>query len=318
MSPLFKTLEGVLVIVGALGLGYLARHRGWLSAERSSPISRAGLTYLSPVVIALVLWALVLPGWSVAALPVICALLILLAWPLSSWLGRGLFSAPRDRAPWILCSMFSNQGTTYGAFLCYLLLGVQGAALASFFCLPFAPLVYLLGFYIAGRYVEGALSPWAALGRVFRASYSRNPLLATGLGLLLLAFAPRLPLFGHRAIEVLVPLDAAIQLFAIGLSLRLSRVAAYLRPVVVMHVFKFLLLPLLGLGMAWALGLWGQANHEMVKVVFIEACTPVAILSLVVAQVSGLNRHLANSLWVTTNLFAVVWAPVTLLIARSL
>jgi predicted permease len=70
--------------------------------------------------------------------------------------------------------------------------------------------------------------------------------------------------------------------------------------------------------MAWALGLWGQANHEMVKVVFIEACTPVAILSLVVAQVSGLNRHLANSLWVTTNLFAVVWAPVTLLIARSL
>jgi len=43
-----------------------------------------------------------------------------------------------------------------------------------------------------------------------------------------------------------------------------------------------------------------------------------AILSLVIAQAMRLNVDLANSLWVTSNLFAVVWAPLVLWVARLL
>lgn len=318
MSVTFKTIEGLLVIIGALGLGYGCRRARWIQPESASRVSRAGLSYLSPWVMGLVLWALQPLGWKLVALPIVCTSLILLTWPLGAWVGRRLFSEPRDLAPWIICATFSNGGTTYGAFLCYILLGAQGAALAAIYWLPFTPLVYLLGFYMADRYAHGTISPWAALRQILTSSYSRNPLLGMLAGGLLLAFGSRLPLAQHWLIDVLVPLDTAIQLFAIGVTLRLSRVAGYLRPVVVMHALKFLALPVLGLGLAALFGLWGQAGNQLVQVVFIESCTPVAILALVVAQAARLNTDLANSLWLTTNLVAVGLAPLTLLVARVL
>ena len=212
--------------------------------------------------------------------------------------------------------MFSNQGTTYGTFICYIALGAQGAALATIFVLPFAPMLYLLGFYLAGRYTGAATSPWQALASAFRHGYSRNPLLGIAVGLLMHLVIPHLPEVGHRAIDVLVPLDTAIQLFAIGATLRFSVIGAYLRPVLLMQVLKFLVTPALGLGLAWAFGLWGQAGNQMVQVILIQCSTPVAILSLVIAQATRLNTDLANSLWITSNLFAVVWAPVVLWVVR--
>ncbi len=318
MTPFAKTLEAVLVIVLSLVAGYLCRRRGLLTPSRAPQISRTGLTFLSPAVTFLVMWALAPVGWGAAALPLICVLCILLMWPPAAGLGRRLFPEPGSRAAWTICAMFSNQGTTYGTFLCYIALGAQGAALATIFVLPFMPTLYLLGFSLAGRYTGRVASPWHALAHTFRHGYSRNPLIGIVLGLLMRLLVPELPQVGHRALEVLVPLDTAIQLFAIGLTLRLSVIGGYLRPVVVMHALKFLLTPLLGLGVTATLGLWGQAENQMVKVVLIQCSTPVAILSLVIAQATRLNVDLANSLWLTTNLFAAAWAPVVLWVARLL
>ncbi len=316
MSPLAKTIEAVLVIVLALAAGYLCRRRGVLTALQAPRISRTGLTFLSPVVTFSVMWALQPVGWSAAALPVLCALLILLMWPLAAPLGRRLFTEPTSQAPWVLCAMFSNQGTTYGTFICYIALGAQGAALATIFVLPFMPMLYLLGFHLAGQYTGQSTSPWQSLTEAFRHGYSRNPLLGIAAGLLMHLLIPTMPAFARGAVDVLVPLDTAIQLFAIGLTLRFSVIGAYLRPVLVMHVLKFLVTPVLGLGLAAAFGLWGKADNDMVKVVLLQCSTPVAILALVITQATRMNINLANSLWVTTNLFAVVWAPLILWIVR--
>ncbi len=318
MSPTAKTIEAVLVIVVSLGLGYFCRRRGWLNQEQSGKISRGGLTWLSPLVTCSVMWALRPVGWSAAFLPVVCTLCIVLMWPVAAALGRRLFSEPASRAPWVICAMFSNQGTTYGTFLCYIALGAQGAALASIFVLPFTPLIYLLGFFIAGRYLGENLSPGAVLLKAVRPGYSRNPLLGLLVGLSLLALVGRLPERLLPILDVLVPLDSAVQLFCIGVTLRFSVIGGYLRPIAVMHALKFLFTPLLGLGASLLLGLWGQAGNQLVQVVLIQASTPVAIWSLVVAQAAGLNLNLANSLWITTNLFAIAWAPVVLALARLL
>jgi predicted permease len=318
MTPLARTLEAVLLIVLSLAAGYLCRRRRVLPPALAPQISRTGLTFLSPVVTFLVMWALEPVGWGAAALPLICVLCILLMWPPAAALGRRLFSDPASQAPWAICAMFSNQGTTYGTFLCYIALGAQGAALATIFVLPFMPTLYLLGFFLAGRYTGRVTSPWHALAHTFRHGYSRNPLVGVALGLLMHLAIPHLPHLGHHAIDVLVPLDTAIQLFAIGLTLRFCVIGAYLRPVVIIHALKFLLTPLLGLGLATAFGLWGRADNQMVKVVLIQCSTPVAILSLVIAQATRLNVDLANSLWITTNLFAAAWAPVVLWVARML
>ncbi len=319
MSVTAKTIEGLAIIMGSLALGYLSRKAGWLRLERARKINEVNLSYFTPWVIILVLWALEPIGWEVAVLPVISALAILLMWPLAALLGQRLFTEPRSLAPWVICSMFSNQGFTFGGFLCYILLGTQGAALASIYTIPFAPMVYLVGFYIAGYYVRGeGLLPWQALAQTARHSYSRNPMLGVLAGLLLFAVGPPLPELGLRSIDVVVPLSAGVALFAIGVSLRPSRVPGYLRPVALIHVLKFVVTPLLGLSLAYLFGLWGKADNQLVKVVFIETSTPVAIISLVVAQVTHLNVDLANSLWVTTNLVAVAWAPMLLLLARML
>jgi len=318
MSPSAKTIEAVLVIVLSLAAGYFCRRRGLLAPPQAPRISRTGLTFLSPVVTFLVMWALQPVGWGAAALPLICALIILLMWPLAAPLGRRLFSDPASRAPWALCSMFSNQGTTYGTFICYIALGAQGAALATIFVLPFMPLIYLLGFHLAGTHTGRTTSPWKSFAHTFRQGYSRNPLLGIAAGLLMHLIVPTMPHFGRQALEVLIPLNTAIQLFAIGVTLRFSVIGAYLQPVLLMHAFKFLLTPLLGLALATAFGLWGQADNEMVKVVFLQCSTPVAILSLVIVQVTRQNMNLANSLWITTNLFAALWAPVVLWLVRLL
>ncbi|HEY3398105.1 MAG TPA: AEC family transporter [Armatimonadota bacterium] len=312
-----KTIEAFLVIVLSLAVGYAARKRGRLQSGQAVGVSRAGLTWLTPVVSFLVMWALRPVGWGAAALPMICALCIVLIWLPATLIARRLLSEPREQAAWIISAMFSNQGTTFGVFICFILLGAQGAALGTIYTLPFLPLLYLLGFFIAGRYVASSSSPWQTCIATFRWGYSRNPLLGVLLGLLAHVVAPP-PAVALRMIDVLVPLDTAIQLFAIGGNLRLSALGQYVRPIVVMHVVKFVLTPLLGLGLAALLGLWGQADNQLVKIVLIECSAPVAILSIVVAQCTGLKVDVANSLWVTTNLFAAAWVPVLLWVARHL
>lgn len=319
MSVTAKTIEGLAIIIGSLALGYLSRKAGLLRLEYARKINEANLSYFTPWVIILVVWALEPIGWQVAILPLICVLLILLMWPLAALLGRRQFTNPRSLAPWVICSMFSNQGFTFGAFLCYILLGTQGAALASIYTIPFSPMVYLVGFYVASYYVQGkGQSPGQALAQTVRFSYSRNPMLGILAGLLLLGLGPPLPKLGLRLIDIAVPLSTGVALFAIGVSLRPSRVPGYLRPVVLIHILKFVVTPLLGLSLTYLFGLWGKADNQLVQVVFIETSTPVAIMSLIVAQVTDLNIDLANSLWVTTNLVAVAWAPVILCLARML
>ena len=319
MSPLAKTLEGVAVIIGSLALGYLARKRGWLREEKAGSINRSTLTFLSPWVSLVAMWALKSPGGSVLALPAICALVILLTGPLAVWSARRLFPDRPSRGPWVLCAMFSNQGTTYGAFLCYLLLGTQGAALGLLFMIPLGPMLYLLGFYLAGRYAEGgATSPWQAVQQALRQGYSRNPLLGLALGLGLLAWHVPLPSWGPRLLDVIIPLETGLQLLAIGATLHFSLIPRYWRPVALMHGVKFLLAPALGLGLATLLGLWGQADNDLVRVVLIQSATPVAITAVVISAAARLNVGLATSLWVSTNLFAVLCAPLLLALARAL
>jgi predicted permease len=318
MSPLFKTVEAILVIVLSLGAGYACRRRRWLEPAQAPAISRTGLTFFTPLVTFLVMWALEPVGWGAVALPLICVLAIFLMWPPAAWIGRRLFSDPQSQAPWVLCSIFSNQGTTYGTFICYIALGTQGAALGTLMVWPYTPLVYLLGFYLAGQYTGQATSPWQAFTRTFRHGYSRNPLVALAVGLVVRLFVPHLPPLAGPAIAILVPLTTAIQLFAIGLTLRFSVISEYLRPVLLMQALKFLVTPLLGLALAAAFGLWGQADNELVKIVLIQCACPVAILALAVAQVMRLNVDLANSLWITSTLLAVATAPLVLWVVRLL
>lgn len=309
----------VSVIVGALALGYLARKLRWLPTEISPKITRAAMIWIQPPLLALLIWGLEAPDWRVALLPVILAALITIMWPIGAATGRVMgLDRPQAGAVTLSC-MYSNMGLTFGAFICFVLLGEQGAALGMIWCIAFMPMLYTLGFVVSRRYGDdGRQAILDTLAGVIRTPESRNPLIGLAIGGVLFAVGPLRPAVGADIVDFLVPFSTAIYLFAIGLSLRLTSVLTYWRESAVVGAVKFLVTPVLGLALAWLAGYWAMEDRALLQVVFIQSATPTAIMGLVLSQIFDLDEQLANSAWLTTNVAAIALAPLILAVAASL
>lgn len=315
----------VSVIVGSLVVGYAARKLRWLPTELSPKITRAAMIWMQPPLLALLIWGLEAPGWRVALLPVMLAVLITVMWPIGA-AGERLMGLKRPQGgSFTLSCMYSNMGLTYGAFICYILLGEQGAALGMIWCIAFMPMFYTLGFVVSRRYGhDGARSIRETLLDVAREPESRNPLLGLALGGLLYAIAPERSVVSAQSIDLeavvdfLVPFSTGVYVFAIGLSLRLTSVVTYWRECAGIGAVKFVVTPIIGLALAWIAGFWAMEDHTLLKVVFIQSTTPTAIMGLILAQLFDLDEQLANAAWLTTNVAAVALAPVILSIAAGL
>jgi hypothetical protein len=318
MTLTYRAAETVLVIVSGLVLGWAARRRG-LSADRSPDITRFTLTFVEPFAVVPALWGLHSGEGRAFLLPLLSVVLILATWPVGAAVGRALRLQGGDLGAFVGASMFSNVGITYGTFVCYALLGERGAALGYLYCVTFMPTFYLLGFFAGSRYSEGpSRGPLETLREIARRPESRNPIAATLLGLLLFALHVHRPAFCSTLVDVLVPLATFLYLFAIGLSLRLRVMMGHWRPALAIHAVKFLAVPILGLAIAYAAGLQHSEHADLLRIMFIMAGTPAAIMSLVLAQVKRLNVDLANACWLATNLSAIALAPAWLYIASAL
>ena len=307
------------VIVGALAVGYLTRQSRRLPSDRSGPITRATLAYLQPIPLVLMIWGLEAPGWQTSLLPVLGAALTLLTWPVAWVCARLLRLDGRATGSFIISAMFSNIGLTYGAFVCYILLGELGAALGIIYCATFSPLFYTIGFFIGRHYgKEAGQSLGSVIRDTWREPHTRNPLLGFIIGVILfLARVPR-PDFVAPLLDVLIPGSTAVFLFAIGLSLSLTSVVRQGRECLVLGILKFLVSPAIMMGLAWLMGLAGGMDRTILRVLFIESTTPVAIMALIVPQLFDLDKDLANAGWLTTNLAAIGLAYFVLGIAAGL
>ena len=314
----FRAIETVAVILGGLVVGYLAQRRG-LPDRHSPTIQKVTLSYAEPIVIVLALWSLTAKGLQTFSLPFLAAALIVLMWPVGHFAGRLQGLKRKELGAYVIASMFSNVGITYGTFLCYALLGERGVALGYLYVTSFLPMIYILGFYVARLYGQGEkISAWRAFVETVSRPESRNPLIATVAGLALFAAGLPRPEIARPVVEIFVPLTTFAKLFAIGLSMKPQIMAGYWRQAVVMHVLKFAVSPAIGIGLAAAAGLFHNPDRALLQVMFIESAAPSAIMSLVLAQVTGLNVQLANACWLATNLSAVALAPLWLYIASAL
>jgi malate permease and related proteins len=316
---LTDTIRTMTVILGGLVLGYCLRRSGRTGPGLGTAVNRLALIWVQPVVIGLALWTMKQPDLGTLALPLYAVVLIALMWPISALMARGSRADAPAEGSFVLGGMFSNVGFTYGTFLAFVLLGTNGAALASVYCMTFMPAVFTLGFFVARRYAGGRQQGfWHSLAAVFRDAETRNPVLGILAGLAVNLLHIRPPAEAALLIDVTMPLTTAAFLMAIGYGLELSSLREYWRECGAMHVVKFAMTPVVGLALAWAFGYWQMAEHSLLKVCFIESATPVAIMSVMAADIFGLNRRLAGALWLSTNLTAVALAPVILLLARVL
>jgi malonate transporter len=314
-----KVARMLMVIVGSLTAGYLTRRSRRLPSARSTPITRSTMAYLQPIPLALMIWGLDPPGWQTSLLPFLAAALMLITWPVAWLVARLLRLDAPATGSFIVSAMFSNIGLTYGAFVCYILLGELGAALGLIYCLAFSPMLYSVGFFIGRHYgTEGGRGIGAVIRDTLREPQTRNPLLGLIVGAVLnLAHAPRPELMG-TLLDLVIPGTTAVYLFAIGLSLSLTSVIRETRPCLALAVVKFAISPAIALGLAWLVGLGPGLARPVLQVFFIQSTTPVAIMALIVPQLFDLDLDLANAGWLTTNLAAIALAYSVLGIAAVL
>lgn len=316
---LVDTIRTMAVILGGLTTGYCLRKSCWVAERHGNTVNRFALVYIQPLVICLALWMMGRLQWRALMLPLYGIALILALWPVAAVLGRLMRLDRPALGSFVTGSMFSNVGFTYGTFIAYVALGPTGAALGSLYCVSFMPTFFTLGFTVGRRYShDSSGSLWRALGRQFADPQTRNPVLGimAGLALNLLNVTP--PAAGEAIIDVAMPATTAAYLLAIGLGLHLSAVRVYWRECLLAHVSKFVLSPAVGLSLALLFGYWALADRGPLVVAFIQSAAPVAIMSVMLAEVANLNPRLAGALWITTNVTGVLLAPVILLAARAL
>jgi len=302
-----------------LGLGYASRRVGLLRADASKAISRTVVLTLESAVVLVGCWHLDLasPGRALLV-PLIGALVSV------GLLGAGLVGSAffrhegRQRGAFLLCALMSNIGMTLGGFLCYALFGMPGQSLAVAYTSHFLPVALLIGLMIATHYTTGTR---ASVGATL-AGMARNPLvvvpnLALVAGVALNVAGARPPGWVGPANGIGVHAVVCLHAYAIGLTLRLSRVAAYWREVAVIAFTKFAVGPLLGAGVVVLLGQWGAFDGLLWRVVVVEGAMPVAIFATIVSNLFDLDRDLANSAWVLTTLGCAAIIPVLYLLTAA-
>lgn len=316
---IIDTIRTVTVILGALVAGYGLRKSGRAGPDWGPRVNRLALVWVQPLVIAVALWAMKRPDWQTLALPLFAFAHMVVMWPLGALAARLLPMSRPDRGAFVGSAIFNNQGFTYGTFLAFVALGSQGAALGSVYCIAFMPAFFTFGFYVGRRYSsQGNQGLWEAVRGMFSDAETRNPTLGILAGLALSALQAPIPPAAPLFIDVAIPATTAAFLLAIGLGLRLSAIRDYWRECLLMHAVKLILSPVAGLLLAVPFGYWALADHSLLKVCFIMCASPVAIMSVMLAQVFELNERLAGALWLTTNLSWTLGAPLILWATHAL
>ena len=311
---------GVGLFVGSLALGWALRRRGWLTEAQAKRVIRLTMRWLSPVVLCLSFWRLHFAGAHLAWLPVIgfavSSSTLLPAW----WYARRAQLSPPQTGSFLTCALFSNLGFL-GAFIAFALYGEAAYGLAMLYLVYFSPSFYLLGFAIAKRLGRGTSVPRHSLtGEDLAGSVGQDrrpstesaepmeelrlyPFLGLLTGVVLnLAHVPR-PAICEPINRLLIPVDTAIYLTAVGTYLRVESLGPWRQAGLAMSAIKFCYSPLIGWALVWLTRLEGLPRF----IVLLQTSMPVALSPLMLTMLFGLDRRLATALFLMTTCLAIPW-----------
>lgn len=291
---------GLGLFLGSLVLGWWLHQRSVLSEARASRLVQWVVMGPSPLVLCLSFWKMDLRSVEPWLLPLL-GLLISASTLVPAYGYAASAKLPKPQVgSFLTCAFFSNLGYL-GAFTAFALFGEAAYALCMLYLVFFTPCFYTLGFGMAARYGRGATS--SGLGAAYRSELRLYPFLGMLVGALLsFGRVPR-PLPLEWLNHVLIPLDTAVYLMAIGSQLTFESPRPWLKPCLAMSGIKFLYTPFIG----WLLVNAFQIRGLPRLMVLLQASTPVAVSPLVLPLLFGLDRKLANALWMCTTALAIPW-----------
>jgi len=302
----------------AIGGGYLARRRGLLKSAWAGPVMSAAIIGCDAPIAWLALWHLGIPPgvWKVPAAGAIVGVATCLAGLAVAHRRR---MPPRDAAIFGLQAGMGNVGYTLGGYLAFALWGIQGLALEQMFCMMWPFFAFLFCFPIGRHYGELAAGTGEktsvvayalqTLGRSL-ADIRSLPLYMATLGLTLNLAGPAPPAMIQQShvIDILMVIGIFMQFGAVGMTVQAHRLPVFWKPALGSAAIKFLLSPALMLAVALALGMTGRPLY----VCLLLSAMPTALYSVLMSNLFGLNRDLANTTFVLTHLIAFVATAVAL------
>jgi predicted permease len=301
------------VLVVGLVSGYLAGSRFGLPEHFAKKIMTIVLVCFNWLIALLVIWPMQLSR-QLIWLPIVGLALVSIITALSAGIFYFLEPDRKRRLTLILAAGLSNTGYTGGAFVCYVLFGMAGLAMANIYLLLSVPAFYL--FYLPYLKVHELRTKdrTAALKLDFLLDFRMLVIPAVIAAIILNLTGVKQPAFITKfyIIDVLVCVASSLSFFAIGLRVKLSRLKNYISLYFLIAAVKFILTPAVALLIIALLALAGQNLNGMVqKVIIVLSATPSAVLMVTMSNVFDLDGPLASALWVVTMaIFVAIVVPV--------
>lgn len=321
MSHLARLLLTLLIIFISLILGWLFRsycETRCASCETITSHTRHWLQSISifillPLAAMLSLWGLPRPEPDLLALPLLGLLSYISGGALALLGARMLKLDKVQTGSFFCCGSFTNIGAI-GGLVCLLFLGENSIALVALYRL----LEEIYYFGVAFPIARG----FGHVDKTGETFYSRKSGLTLAAIVTALLLGICLNFLGVTRPEFCSPLASGCMLaatvfflFAIGITLRLSRLGAYWKEGLAMSAIKFLGVPLFVIPVAAALGYGSQEGSMPLRTAAILCSMPVAMTALIPPSLFRLDVDLANACWLfTTAALGLVLPALTLLL----
>lgn len=304
-----------------LAAGYGARRRKLLGEHTARPIHFFTVSFVWGAVALLSLWRLPPERsnlWLIAIEPLLVAIPAFAVVPIARRMGCD----NKQTGVIAIAAGLGNLGFTLGAYLCYTLLGGPedrgDAALA--YAVAQVNLMAMAGvlmMYPLARHFGGQHSGDRSVTRLIVTSFFDLRALMVhcaivGVVLAYLEVPYPAVIDDYWTIDVLFYLGGFGGYFGIGLRLRLGDARRYLREHALLAAVKFAGIPLLSVVILAAVNLTHVPLAALgQRVVVVEAFMPMAIQSVIIANLFHLDGRMASTLWlVNTVLFVLLPLPV--------
>ncbi len=307
------------VLVTGLFFGYLASKHSVSSENLAKKIMTAVLICFNSPIALFVIWRMKLTR-QLIWLPLIGVCLMTTI----SFLSIKLFSLfnlnHKTRLTLTLAGGLSNIGYTGGAFVCYVLFGTVGLAVANIYLLLWVPAAYLIFFPMLKAYELNSTktdrNPKFKL--LYLLDFRLLAVLASIIAIVLNltnAKSPQL-VYKFHIIDILIYSASFLAFFAIGLRIKPAHLKNYINLYFILSAVKFIITPVIALLILWLLALTGvDLNILVKKVVIVMSVAPTAVFMVTMSNVFSLDSRLASALWlVNTSTFLVIVMPILLLL----
>ncbi|HRX16515.1 MAG TPA: hypothetical protein P5123_09380 [Spirochaetota bacterium] len=217
------------------------------------------------------------------------------------------------RETFTISSSLSNQGYTMGAFICYILLGEQGLALALLLIIYFFFFTYGFIFTYASFKGSGKVEK-VTLAVLFKKFFTLNnmPMYALIAALLLNRLGINRPEIEINPDIFIFPV-VIFSFIMLGLSYNLKSLSFFSRSSMFMFLLKFIAAPFLGI----VFTILFNVDPLYTKIIIAESMMPVAVYSVVTANLFKLDSEYAASLFVINTVhFLIISFPLFYFLSR--